>query len=82
MKKEIENIKERNRMVELNKAWETSKTRKFIIFLMIYIVLGIFLVLTKFPNPWLNAFVPALGFLLSTLTMPYFKRAWIKNLAS
>ncbi len=82
MKKEIENIKTRNKRVELDKAWENSKTRKLIIFLMTYIIIGVFLVLIKVPNPWLNAFVPALGFLLSTLTMPYFKKAWIKNLAS
>ncbi len=28
MKEEIEQIKERNRQVETNKAWETSKTRR------------------------------------------------------
>ena len=28
-------------------------------------------------NPWLNAIIPSLGFLLSTLSLPFFKNIWI-----
>lgn len=78
MRKEIETIKERNRIVELDKSWETSKTRKLIIAIMTYIIIVIFLLLIKNSRPWLNALVPTLGFILSTSILPLFKRNWIK----
>ena len=80
MKKEIELIKERNRRVETDKSWETSKTRKIIITLMTYIVIVIFLLIINIPNPWLTALVPTLGYALSTLTLPIFKEWWIKSI--
>ncbi|MFA6023231.1 MAG: hypothetical protein WC781_04030 [Candidatus Pacearchaeota archaeon] len=77
MKEEIKNIKERNKRVETDKAWETSKTRRIIIAIMTYIVIVIFLWSINAPNPWLNAIVPTVGFILSTLTLPFFKQFWI-----
>lgn len=74
---EIESIKERNKRVEIDKAWETSKTRRIIIAIMTYIVIVIFLILINAPYPFLNAIVPAVGFILSTLTLPLFKRLWV-----
>jgi hypothetical protein len=29
-------------------------------------------------DPWINAIVPSLGFLFSTLTLPWFKKQWAK----
>lgn len=78
MKEDIEQIKERNQRVEADKAWETSKTRRVIIALMTYIIIVIFLWSIEAPNPWLNAIVPTVGFILSTLTLPFFKNFWIK----
>ncbi len=78
-KEEIEKIKERNVRVELDKAWETSKTRRIIISVMTYIIIVVFLYSINAPNPWLNALVPTVGFVLSTLTLPFFKKWWIKN---
>lgn len=80
MKKDIENIKERNKKVEADKAWEISINRRSIIALMTYIIIVIFLTFIKVPNPWLNAIVPTVGFILSTLTLPLFKKFWIKNI--
>jgi len=79
MEEEIEKIKERNEKVERNKAWETSKTRRLIIAVMTYIIIVIFLFLINAPKPWFNALVPTLGFILSTLTIPIFKKYWIKR---
>ncbi|MFH1210480.1 MAG: hypothetical protein V1645_01055 [archaeon] len=78
MKEEIEQIKERNKKVEADKSWETSKTRRIIIALMTYIIIVIFLFSINAPNPWLNSIVPTLGFVLSTLTLPFFKKSWMK----
>ena len=80
MKEDIENIKERNRRVEADKAWEVSITRRLIIALMTYIIIVIFLWSINAPKPWLNAIVPSVGFILSTLTLPLFKKFWLNNI--
>lgn len=77
MKDEIESIKERNKRVERDKAWETSKTRRLIISLMTYLIIVMFLFAINAPNPWLNAIIPTIGFILSTLTLPLFKKIWV-----
>ena len=78
--KEIELIKERNKRVETDKAWETSKTRRAIIALMTYLIIVIFLYVIGVPEPWFVALVPTIGYVLSTLTLPFFKRFWLKNM--
>lgn len=79
IKEEIEKIKERNLRVELDKAWETSWMRKIIIAVLTYIVVVIFFLSAGLPHPFINSIVPSIAFILSTLTMPFFKRLWIKN---
>ena len=79
MKKEILAIKERNKRVEIDKAWEVSVTRRAIIALATYIIVVVFLYMIDAPYPWLNALVPAIGFILSTLTLNMFNRIWIRN---
>ena len=79
MRKEIELIKERNKRVELDKAWETSKTRRMLIALMTYFVIVIFLFTIDASQPWLVALVPTIGYVLSTLTLPIFKKFWVKG---
>jgi len=78
MKKELQNIKERNARVEADKAWETSFTRRAIIAIMTYLIVVLFLFMINAPKPWLNALVPTAGFILSTLTLPYFKKWWLR----
>lgn len=80
LKQEIDNIKARNKRVESNKAWETSWFRRFLILIFTYIVIVIFFLFVKLPNPFLNAVVPSIAFFLSTLTIPLFKRFWIKKI--
>ncbi len=70
-------IEQRNRAVELDKAWETSGTRRSLIIASTYVIIGIFLTTIHVDRPWLAAIVPAIGFGLSTLTMPFFKEHWI-----
>lgn len=77
-KKEIERIKERNKKVEADKAWETSMFRKIVIAILTYLVIVLFFYFAKLSNPWKNSIVPALAFILSTLTFTFFKRFWLK----
>ena len=76
IEKEVEGIRERNRRVELDKRWEGSYTRKALLMFFTYLAIGFYLQAIDVLNPWLNAIVPAVAFLLSTLTMPFFKKIW------
>ena len=79
LKNEIEKIKVRNARVEMDKAWETSLTRKLLILILTYFVVVIFFFVNKLANPFVNSLVPTLGFFLSTLTIPWIKAIWIKR---
>ncbi len=76
--KRLEKIEARNKQVEVDKAWETSLARRFLLVLFTYLAIGIYLNAVQVPSPWLNAIVPAIGFLLSTLTLPFFKKLWTR----
>ena len=77
IKKEIEAIKQRNKRVEADKAWEISLSRKILIAILTYIVIVIFFYFAGLPKPFVNSIVPTLAFVLSTLTLPYFKKLWL-----
>jgi len=79
LRTEIKLIKARNKRVEADKAWETSWTRRIIIAILTYFVIVIFFVFAKLPEPFVNAIVPALAFILSTLTVSFFKQQWINR---
>jgi len=76
---EIEEIKKRNQRVEADKAWETSWTRKIVVSVLTYIVIVVFFYFAGLPKPFINAIVPAIAFVLSTLTVPLFKKWWLKK---
>lgn len=79
IKKDIQEIKDRNARVEKDKAWETSWSRRILVIVLTYIVIVLFFFFAELPNPLLNAIVPTLGFVLSTASIPFFKRIWVKN---
>ncbi|HEY4513171.1 MAG TPA: hypothetical protein VJH06_01520 [Candidatus Paceibacterota bacterium] len=79
LEEEIKIIKARNLKVEGDKGWEVSATRRLFIAVSTYIVAGIWLVMIHDTFPWLKAFVPAAGYLLSTVSLPVIKKWWIKN---
>lgn len=71
-------IEKRNQSVEKDKAWETSLFRKLLIVVFTYLSIALYLKFIVKIDPWINAIVPAMGFLLSTLTLSYFKKLWEK----
>ena len=80
LEKEIIQIKERNKRVELDKAWETSFTRKLCIGILTYIVVIIYSVLIqKISNVLLSSLVPVIGFTLSTLSLKVIRNICEKN---
>ena len=78
LEKEIEKIKERNQRVESDKTWEISNTRRFLLAVFTYLAIGFYLAAINIPKPWLNAIVPTMAFMLSTLTLPFFKKLWLR----
>ena len=75
----LDAIEARNKRVELDKKWEGSWTRKVLIILFTYTTIGLYLKFIVGIDPWINAIVPTIGFLLSTLTLPFFKKIWIEK---
>ena len=81
LKKEIENIKQRNKRVELDKKWETSWTRKICIMILTYIVVIIYsYVIWNIDNIFLSSLVPVIGFTLSTLSLRLIRKMWEKQI--
>ena len=68
LEQKINAILERNKKVEADKAWETSKMRRIIIAIATYLIVLYFLLAINAPNPFFNAFIPAIAFILSTLS--------------
>lgn len=75
----LQQIESRNAKVEADKAWETSWVRRGLLTLFTYLAVSLYLNAIHIDRPWLNAIVPAVGFMISTLTMPFFKRMWISK---
>ncbi len=75
----IETIEERNRRVELDKAWETSKTRRACIAGITYCIAVFFMWRIGVNDPFINALVPTGGYLLSTLSLSFVKEYWLQK---
>ena len=83
LEKEIKKIQERNKRVELDKAWETSWTRKICIMILTYVIVVIYSYLIKQnDNILLSSLVPVIGFALSTLSLKYIRKVWEKKIYS
>jgi len=63
----------------LDKEWQESYTRRFLIVLFTFLSIGIYMWVIGIENPLLNAVIPALGFTLSTLSLPYFRKWWVNK---
>jgi preprotein translocase subunit SecF len=79
VKEEIENIKKRNKRVELDKSWETSITRRLCICLLTFLVVLFYSYLIRhYSNIFLSSLVPVIGFILSTLSLKFIRKIWEK----
>jgi len=78
LEQRVQTIEERNAKVEADKAWETSWTRFCLLALFTYVAIGLYLWVIGVGRPWINAIVPSVGFMISTLTMPFFKKVWLR----
>jgi hypothetical protein len=74
----VKAIEDRNRKVEQDKAWETSWVRRLSISALTYCVVFAYLNIINNDRPWINAIVPAVGYLLSTLVLKSIRQIWQK----
>jgi hypothetical protein len=79
IEQEIVLIKERNKRVEADKAWETSNFRKTLIAVITYVIASFVLYFIGFKNFYLNALIPTIGYLLSAQSIPFIKRWWLEK---
>ena len=79
LERRVQKIEERNGRVEKDKAWERSGTRRLLLAVFTYLAIAAYLWAIGISRPWLHAIVPTVGFMISTLAMPWFKRIWVKN---
>ena len=78
LQQQIQTMLERNTRVEQDKAWEVSMIRRAFIVAVTYAIACYYLWLIDVPQFWLHAAVPAGGYLLSTLSLSWIRRWWIK----
>lgn len=74
-------IEERNARVEADKGWETSWTRRCFVVAITYICAFILLNILGHDEAWQHAFVPVMGYVISTLSLPAVKAFWIHQLS-
>lgn len=80
LEKRLNEVEKRNERVTADKAWETSLTRRACIAGLTYLVVVIFLIVIQKDQPFINALVPVMGYLLSTLALAGIKAEWINSL--
>jgi hypothetical protein len=75
----IGRIVERNQRVETDKAWETSFTRIASIAVITYFCASLLMLIIGVTSPFISAFIPVLGYLLSTQSLPFLKDWWLRH---
>lgn len=78
LEERVASIEKRNTRVELDKAWETSWTRKIGILVLTYVLMTVYMKLLGVQDFVKQAIIPTLGFFLSTLTLGWIKQLWLK----
>jgi hypothetical protein len=75
----IKELRNRNSRVEIDKAWETSYTRRISISIITYVVAVLWLYLINESGIWLKSVVPVAGYILSTISIPQIRKIWLEN---
>lgn len=76
LEKRLKIIEDRNARVEQDKKWETSWIRRISIATLTYAVVVSYLFAIGNDQPLIDAIVPPVGFLLSTLVMKQIRKMW------
>ena len=79
LEERIAKIEERNSKVEREKAWEVSWVRFFSNVAATYLTMNLILWTIGGPFPPVHAVIPTVGYVLSTISIPYVKRWWLNK---
>lgn len=79
MEDQIKALEERNKRVEADKAWEKSLTRRLTVLIITFVAASILFWWMGSRDFYLQALVPTSAYLLSTLSLPWIKKQWMKN---
>lgn len=79
IEKDLDQIKQRNQRVEADKAWETSWMRIGSVALITYLIALLVMRTIRVERFWLQAFIPTIGYILSTQSLPMIRRWWIRK---
>jgi hypothetical protein len=78
----VSELRQRNKRVEADKAWETSLARKAVVSFLTYAITASVFWALGVPTPFRNALIPLAGYVISTLTIPWAKSRWVAALNS
>jgi hypothetical protein len=70
---ELADIRNRNRRVESDKAWETSRVRLLSVTGITYVTMVLVFLVLGSSRPFVDALVPTTGFFLSTLSISFLR---------
>ena len=76
---QLNEIQERNRRVEADKAWEISKFRIGSIVILTYLTTCLMFYILGVKEFYLSAVIPTLGYYLSTQGLPVLKDFWLRH---
>lgn len=79
LEEEIEAIKARNKRVEADKGWETSKTRMLFVSVVTFALAFLFMVLINEREPFWKALAGTVAYIASTTSYGVLKRKWLKK---
>ena len=79
LESQVQQICERNRRVEADKAWEISRFRVVMICLATYLITALVFRVIGVADYWLSALIPAVAYFISAQTFPFVKEIWIKR---
>ena len=72
----VSEIRARNGRVELEKAWEQSRTRVVSIVIITYLLMSLVFWLIGNQMFLINALIPTLGYFISTQSLSFIKQRW------
>lgn len=76
---EVEKIKARNKRVEADKAWETSKTRMLFVSVVTFLLAYLFMNLINERESLWKALAGSIAYIASTTTYGILKAWWLKR---
>lgn len=77
IEKRVFQIEERNKRVEKDKAWETSKTRTAFISFITFLLIFVFMKSINAERPLLNSLIAVAAYWLSTQSYGLLKSWWL-----